>query len=85
MPIPFKTAKRRGIFCLNKEEKSNVEKERLEKTLKRKQLKEEVFNHMLKEQNEIRSKIEMKLTELKKKIKEDQDMMVSEKPRESNS
>ncbi len=81
LPLPLKKAKRKGIFCVSQEEKIEIQKNKLEKTLTRKKQKQEVFNYMHKKQNEIQSKIESKLKEIKKQITEEQDKMITEKQR----
>ena len=78
MPLPFKKAKRRGIFCLSEHEKTNIKKEKLEKSINRKKQQNDAFNLLVKEHNERETELKTKLLEIEKKLKEVKDRMESE-------
>lgn len=81
--MPFKKAKRKGIFKLNKNEKELLQLQREEKMLKKKEKRKELLRRFIQEEDQKEEHIKEKISNLRKAL-EQKGTMITEVPKEKS-
>ncbi len=79
--MPLKKAKRKGIFCLQKEEKEQVALKTKKKLLNRKEKRKQVLEKLVAEELAKKNLIQTQISELEKSIEAGKNKIALEKPK----
>ena len=83
LQVPFKQAKRKGIFCLNKEEKQKIELSRKKKLLNKKTNRKKLLEKYVNEKAEKEKRIATKINDIEKFLQAEKNKIQIEAPKKN--
>lgn len=78
LPLPLVKSKRRGIFCLTKPEKEELQLKRKEKDLLRKKQRKNMLTEIIMEENEKEQILQKEVETLKTRMNQEKEKLIVE-------